>query len=106
MQLLLLTPTVTGASFYPLPDCSESKRTSNFSTFCISNKSVSIDKKSQGIFIVTMDPCSIPYSYNVLAYFPSKNIEVVNRYTAPKTNSFVPVGEFELDNLGLGVMFC
>eukprot|EP00794_Sanderia_malayensis_P010858 gene10858-12013_t len=81
----------SGASHYPSPSCRASRRTGNYSSYCISKDTTSFDKKSEGIFIVSMDPCTFPYTYWLVALFPTKNIEVVKRYTASKTDQFVAV---------------
>ena len=85
---------VSGSSFYPSPACQESKRTGNYSTLCISKPSSSVDKSSQGIFFISVDPCTMPISYWAVALFPNKNnTQVIRQFTASKIDSFVPVGE-------------
>ena len=85
---------VSGSSFYPSPACQESKRTGNYSTLCISKPSSSVDKSSQGIFFISVDPCTMPIGYWAVALFPNKNnTQVIRQFTASKTDSFVPVGE-------------
>ena len=92
--------TVSGASFYPAPACQMSKRTGNLSTLCITNPSSSMDKSSQGIFLISVDPCSIPISYWAVALFPAKNnTQIIKQYTASKTDLFVPVGGYYFLNI-------
>eukprot|EP00795_Rhopilema_esculentum_P016907 gene16907-8394_t len=54
--------------------------------------SSSVDKSSQGIFFISVDPCTMPMSYWAVALFPSKNnTHIIRQFTASKTDSFIPV---------------